>query len=110
MSHHKIGVIGMPFQMWRILSQDNITTPSELKVGRIALNVISQQIDVQSFHAHCGYPVFTTRPSRIHNNLFELVSTCDCGEEISILDGLHKDTLRPIGKQGAFVPLDNHQT
>ena len=109
MSHHKIGVVGMPFQMWRILAKGTIATPSDLEIGKMALNVIGQQIDVQSFHAHCGYPVFTTRPSHVHSNLFELVATCDCGEILSILDALHEKVLQPIGEHGAFVPTD-HQT
>ena len=105
---HKFGVIAMPFEMWRLLTPGNITSHEQMAIARQAQHIVAQQIASQSLHANCGSPAFTTRGSRQHQDLFELVATCDCGEELTIIDGLDKDALVPIGVRGALQPI-KHQ-
>ena len=101
---HKFGVIALPFEMWRLFTPGNITTHEEVAIARQAQHIVAQQIASQSLHANCGTPAFTTRKSRNYQDLFELVGTCDCGEELTIIDGLDKDVLVPIGVRGALQP------
>ena len=105
---HKIGVVGMPFDLWRVIVKGHIQTIEELEAGKLALGVIAQQLAAQSFHANCGAPAFTTRPSVRHKDHYELIVTCDCGEELTIIDGIISEVLDPVGRQGAFVPIKNH--
>ena len=109
MTHRKIAIVGMPFDMFRILARGHAHNPDEFELGLQAKHVMAQQLASQSFHANCGTPTFTTRPSRAHKERFELVVTCDCGEELTIIDGLTKESLEPVGEHGAFVPNTTHQ-
>ena len=106
---HKFGVIAMPFDMWRLIARGHVHTAQEYEVAKQAQQIIAQQVASQAFHANCGSPVFTIRPSHHHEGTFQLVVTCDCGEELTIIDGLDKAMLKPVGEHGAFVPNTPHQ-
>ena len=101
---HKIAVIGLPFDLWRVIAKGHAHTMEEMEAGKLALGIIAQQVATQSFHANCGTPAFTTRPSITYKDHFELVVTCDCGEELTVVDGLSQGVLDPVGEQGAFIP------
>lgn len=106
---HKFGVIAMPFAMWRIIARGHVHSPEEYEAAMKAQQIIAQQVATQSFHANCGSPSFITRSSRQHPDSFELVVTCDCGEELTVIDGLDKGSLEAVGESGAFQPLTTHQ-
>jgi hypothetical protein len=105
---HKFGVIGLPFNMWRLIVQGHVHSAEEMESVKKAQAIIAQQMMTQSLHANCGSPSFSTRSSHNYQDHFEMVVTCDCGEELTVIDGVKKEALAPVSKTGAYIPTKHH--